>query len=127
MASIDGPVSCRAAAAHAVRLFRFGEASRSPLGFGWLGDDGALEPARPVELWITCRMTHVYALAALLGRPGATELVDHGVAALTGAFADREHGGWFPALDPASGAPTSEVDRKSTRLNSSHVKISNAV
>lgn len=109
MASIDSPAHRRALAEHAERLFRFGEASRTPLGFGWLGDDGALEPARPVELWITCRMTHVYALAALLGRPGATELVDHGVAALTGAFADREHGGWFPALDPASGAPTSEV------------------
>ena len=39
-------------------------------GSRWLDDDGAPELDRPVELWITCRMTHVYALGHLLGRPG---------------------------------------------------------
>ena len=50
---------------------------------------------RPVETWITCRMTHSFALGHLLGRPGAGAMVDHGLAALTGPLHDDEHGGWF--------------------------------
>ena len=68
-------------------------------GFGWLGDDGSLELDRPVELWITCRMTHVLALAALRGDATAAALVDEGVRALTGRLRDREHGGWFAAVE----------------------------
>jgi mannose/cellobiose epimerase-like protein (N-acyl-D-glucosamine 2-epimerase family) len=73
-------------------------AARSRLddgGFGYLGDDGRVLPGRPVEAWIVARMTHVFGLAQLLGRPGAEELVRHGVAALTdGPLHDAEHGGW---------------------------------
>ena len=77
-------------------LLRFAAGSRHPGGgFAWLGDDGTPDLDRPVELWITCRMTHVFALAHLLGRPGAGPLVDHGIAALGGRLADPEHGGWF--------------------------------
>jgi mannose/cellobiose epimerase-like protein (N-acyl-D-glucosamine 2-epimerase family) len=58
------------------RLLRFGLASQDPLGgFGWLNEDGTLDESHDVELWITCRMTHSYALASLMGRPGATALV----------------------------------------------------
>jgi mannose/cellobiose epimerase-like protein (N-acyl-D-glucosamine 2-epimerase family) len=60
---------------------------------------GRPELERPVELWITCRMTHVLALGHLLGRRGCGELVDHGVAALTGRFHDDRHGGWFATVD----------------------------
>ena len=64
------------------RLLDFGRASRlAEGGFGWLSTEGVVESHRPVELWITCRMTHVYALGHLLGRPDCTSLVDHGVAA----------------------------------------------
>ncbi|TQS44621.1 AGE family epimerase/isomerase [Cryptosporangium phraense] len=80
------------------RLFEFASRSAAPVGFGWLTDDGSLDQAHPLELWITCRMTHVFALAALLGRPGAAELVDHGLAALDGAFRDRENDGWFSSI-----------------------------
>lgn len=73
-------------------------ASRSRLddgGFGYLGDDGQVLPDRPVQTWIVARMTHVFGLAALLGRPGAAELCAHGVTALTeGPLRDAEHGGW---------------------------------
>jgi mannose/cellobiose epimerase-like protein (N-acyl-D-glucosamine 2-epimerase family) len=73
-------------------------AARSRLGdggFGYLGDDGEVLPGRPMETWIVARMTHVFGLAVLLGRPGAEELVRHGIAALTdGPLRDREHGGW---------------------------------
>jgi mannose/cellobiose epimerase-like protein (N-acyl-D-glucosamine 2-epimerase family) len=75
-----------------------GFAARSRLddgGFGYLGADGRVLPGRPVETWIVARMTHVFGLARLLGRPGAGELARHGVAALAdGPLHDREHGGW---------------------------------
>ena len=83
------------------RLLDFGRASRDPAGgFAWLDDEGAAEPDRPTELWITCRMTHVYALGHLMGRPGCGSLADHGVAALGGRFHDDEHGGWFAQVGP---------------------------
>jgi mannose/cellobiose epimerase-like protein (N-acyl-D-glucosamine 2-epimerase family) len=78
------------------RLLDFAERSRLPEGgFGYLGDDGRMLLDRPVETWIVARMTHVFGLARLIGRPGADELVRHGVAALTdGPLRDRQHGGW---------------------------------
>lgn len=83
------------------RLLDFAERSRLPGGgFGYLGDDGRVLPGRPLETWIVARMTHVFGLAALLGRPGADELVRHGVVALTeGPLRDAEHGGWRSATD----------------------------
>ncbi|KQW49208.1 N-acyl-D-glucosamine 2-epimerase [Nocardioides sp. Root1257] len=83
------------------RLLEFARASVHPDGgFAWLDDDGRPELERPVELWITCRMTHVFALAHLMGRPYAAELVDHGIAALAGRFRDPAHGGWYAAVGP---------------------------
>src|SRR4051812_41849427 len=78
------------------RLLDFAERSRLPEGgFGYLGDDGRVLPGRPVETWIVARMTHVFGLAQLLGRPGAAELCAHGVTALTeGPLHDAEHVGW---------------------------------
>ena len=82
------------------RLLAFARASRVDEGFGWLRDDGTLDDARATELYLTCRMTHVFALGDLLGRPGSGPLADHGVEALVGAFHDPEHGGWFSAVTP---------------------------
>ena len=83
------------------RLLTFGAASRDPRGgFGWLTEEGALDESHDVELWITCRMTHCFALATMMGRPGASELADHGIAALTGRLHDDENGGWFAAVGP---------------------------
>jgi len=83
------------------RLLDFAARSRLPEGgFGYLGDDGRVIAGRPVETWIVARMTHVFGLAHLLGRPGAEELVRHGLAALVdGPLHDRRHGGWFAATD----------------------------
>ena len=87
-------------AAETDRLLEFARASPHPAGgFAWLDDDGRPELDRPVELWISCRMTHVFALAHLMGRPYAAALVDHGIAALTGRLRDAEHGGWWAAVD----------------------------
>ncbi len=89
-------------------LLRFMAGAVRPEGFGWLSEDGTVDPDRPVELWITCRMTHVAALGLLAGEqpaPGGPtradlrKLVAHGVAALSGPLRDAEHGGWFAAVD----------------------------
>ena len=88
------------------RLLEFSRAARHPAGgFGWLDDAGRLDEDRRVELWVTCRMTHVFALGHLLGRPDCAELVDHGVRAIQGRFHDDQNSGWYAAVD-ASG-PTS--------------------
>ena len=89
-------------------LLRFLTGARHPLGFGYLRGDGTLDGTRPVELWITCRMTHVAALGLLAGEapaPGGPsaaelgELVAHGVASLLGPLRDPEQDGWFAAID----------------------------
>ena len=82
------------------RLLDFSRAARHPSGgFAWLDVSGRPALDRPVELWITCRMTHVFSLGHLLGRPGCGPLADHGLAALTGRFRDATNGGWYAAVD----------------------------
>ena len=64
------------------RLVQISIASAHPGGgFAWLDGDGKPELDRPVETWITTRMTHVLAVGSLLGIPGCGPLVDHGIAA----------------------------------------------
>jgi sulfoquinovose isomerase len=92
------------------RLLEFGRASRHPTaGFGWLGTDGEPDFDRPVELWVTCRMTHVYALARLMGRPWGAGLADHGMQALTEAFHDADDGGWYPTVSAGRPASTDKT------------------
>ncbi|TRW47284.1 AGE family epimerase/isomerase [Georgenia yuyongxinii] len=86
-------------------LLAFAAGARTPLGFGTLDTAGLVPEPRRAELWITCRMTHVFALGALRGRPGCAALADHGVTALATTFADAEHGGWFAAVEQADGGP----------------------
>lgn len=100
MTWLSGPAHARWLEHETDRLLAFGRTAALPAGgFARLDDDGRPAPG-PTELWITCRMTHVYALGTLLGRPGSARLVDHGVAALTGPFHDGAHGGWFTEVDP---------------------------
>jgi sulfoquinovose isomerase len=71
-------------AAERDRLFRFATASTHPAGgFAWLDDSGSPELDRPVEAWITARMTHVAGLELLLGREAVEPMLAHGVAAFT--------------------------------------------
>ena len=103
---LDRPAHARWLEAEADRLLDFSRASRHPAGgFAWLDVSGRPGLDRPVELWITCRMTHVFALGHLMGRPGSGALVDHGLRALTGRFRDHAHGGWYAAVD--ADGPTS--------------------
>ncbi|MCD4549805.1 AGE family epimerase/isomerase [Schaalia sp. lx-260] len=80
-------------------LTRFACASLRPSGFGYLMGDGTVNKKRPVELWITARMTHVFALASLCGIAGMSEFAEHGIRSLTTAFRDHENGGWFSAVE----------------------------
>ncbi|KFI61999.1 AGE family epimerase/isomerase [Bifidobacterium cuniculi] len=85
-------------------LIEFGRRFPSPDGSSyWLGDDGTPWADRNRATWITCRMTHVYSLATLLGVDGAAELVDAGLKGLRGALHDDENGGWYPEITPDGG------------------------
>jgi mannose/cellobiose epimerase-like protein (N-acyl-D-glucosamine 2-epimerase family) len=88
------------------RLLTFAALSRlDDGGFGYLGADGTVVPGRPVETWIVARMTHVFGLAHLLGRPDAADLARHGVEALTdGPLHDADHGGWRSSTEDDSKA-----------------------
>ena len=70
------------------RIFNFGKNAAVPTGFGWLGNSGQVRADMGTHLWITARMLHVYSVAASMGRPGAYQLVDHGIKALNGALRD---------------------------------------
>jgi len=84
--------------AEATRLIDFARGARVDGGFGWLDDRGRPEAGRPLQLWITTRMTHVHALGHLLGHPGSGALADYGLAAIRERFQDPEHGGWYPEV-----------------------------
>jgi sulfoquinovose isomerase len=47
----------------------------------------------------TSRMVHCFAIGHLLGRPGAADFVDHGMAALLHRHRDSAHGGYFWSFD----------------------------
>ncbi|GLY37372.1 N-acylglucosamine 2-epimerase [Amycolatopsis sp. NBRC 101858] len=93
---MDSPSSVPAwVRAEPARLLGFAARAAHPEGgFAWLDDAGQPVLDRPVETWITCRMTHVFALARLQGA-ATGEQVAHGVGALTGPLRDPDHGGWY--------------------------------
>jgi mannose/cellobiose epimerase-like protein (N-acyl-D-glucosamine 2-epimerase family) len=106
MGWLDTPAHARWLEVEGDRLLAFGRAARHPDGgFAWLDEAGQPVPDRPVELWVTARMTHVYSLGHLMGRPDCTALADHGVEALRGRFHDHVHGGWYARV--GSDGPTS--------------------
>lgn len=79
-------------------IVEFAKGSKVPTGFGYLDAKGGVDTSRPVELWITCRMTHVFSIASLMGDEEAAQLALHGVKALSTSFYDEEFGGWFAAI-----------------------------
>lgn len=89
------------------RLLAFARVAVHPLGFASLSRAGTHQEDADIETYVTCRMTHVFALAELQGHADAGELVDHGVGALTGPLRDGDHGGWF-AGRTADGDPIGE-------------------
>lgn len=119
-------------AAESVRLVDFARRSAHPDGgFGWLDADGRLDLDQPVQLWITCRMTHVFALAHLHGVPDVLELVEHGVEALRGGaarhcFVDRTHGGWFSSVGGAQSTAQVPTDTDKSAYDHAFVLLAAA-
>lgn len=62
----------------------------TPLPTGW-----PPAPAKATNLFQTTRMVHCFALAQLMGRPGAANLVDHGMRHLWEVHRDTRNGGYF--------------------------------
>ncbi len=88
------------------RLLDFGRRFPHPLGgSAWLDENGDPDLSRPSFTWITSRMTHVYSLGHLLGRPGSLELAAKGLAGLTGRLRDDANGGWFSGIDADGETP----------------------
>lgn len=82
-------------------LFAFGQNFPSPEGGAYyLGDDGTPCKDRPRETYITCRMAHVYSMAAFLGFESSEKLVDEALRGLCGELKDTKNGGWYPGVTP---------------------------
>jgi mannose/cellobiose epimerase-like protein (N-acyl-D-glucosamine 2-epimerase family) len=61
----------------------------APLPTGW-----PPAPAPTRNLFQTTRIVHCYSIAHLMGRPGASRMVDHGMDFLWNGHRDSEHGGY---------------------------------
>ncbi|WP_309617214.1 AGE family epimerase/isomerase, partial [Salinibacterium sp.] len=85
------------------RLLAFHESDidLSLVGFSPMDAHGRREDAANRELYATARLIHCFAIAHLMGRPGARQIAEHGLAALAGPFRDHAHGGWFATVSPA--------------------------
>jgi len=57
----------------------------------------AVNPVRGIHT--TARMVHCFAIGALLGRPGAEDIVDHGMDYLWNHHRDQQHGGYVWSLN----------------------------
>ncbi|MBQ1468811.1 MAG: AGE family epimerase/isomerase [Solobacterium sp.] len=80
-------------------LLDFGRKFPSPEGLSYyLGSDGEPIRERPRELWITCRMAHVYSLGEALEYPRCKELVDTAIHGIRKVLHDDQNGGYYPGI-----------------------------
>ncbi|MDO5726723.1 MAG: AGE family epimerase/isomerase [Bowdeniella nasicola] len=96
-------------------LLQWGAKARSRYGFAYLDANGTPLPSQGIQLWITCRMTHCFALAAKRHGANASEyreLATHGIACLNGVFHDERFGGYYSALDFHTGQPLGEGQKE---------------
>ena len=81
-------------------LFDFYQFSALNPGGGFFDIDTSGRPFGTVRhLHATTRMIHCFAIGSLLGRPGADEIVDHGMRYLWDRHRDRQYGGYLWSLD----------------------------
>ena len=86
--------------ANALLDFHEGQSIDPKGGFRDLDDNGRpLAASGPAafarQVQATARMVHCYAIARLMGRPGADAIVDHGMDFLWNAHRDSKNGGYF--------------------------------
>ena len=88
--------------AQAVRLLEFFSGAVNPAGgFFSLDTAGAPMPGPPLrQLHSTTRMVHCYSIATLMGRPGAANIVDHGLDYIWRGHRDARHGGYHWSIGP---------------------------
>ncbi|QPK94070.1 AGE family epimerase/isomerase [Actinomyces sp. zg-332] len=88
-------------------LFNFGISSKTYGGFGYLEENGQIDPEQNIQTYITCRMTHIYSMFIVDHQHEtqfakelevAKELATHGVKSLIESIQDHEHGGFFEAI-----------------------------
>ncbi|WP_175956589.1 AGE family epimerase/isomerase [Schaalia sp. Marseille-Q2122] len=90
-------------------LIDFARHGRTSYGFGWLDDEGHIDPSYGTRLWITGRMTHAFALGHLLGFADCLPYVRHGVdTLLNGPLYDAATRSWVSSVD-ADGTPDSQM------------------
>jgi mannose/cellobiose epimerase-like protein (N-acyl-D-glucosamine 2-epimerase family) len=79
-------------------------------GFFDLSRDGKpLNSDNPVRgIHASARMVHCFAIGDLLGRPGAADIVDHGMQFLWNRHRDETHGGYFWQVDDQGAADASK-------------------
>lgn len=98
-------------------LLEFARKAKQPLGFAYLDKHGEPDFSQPIQTWISCRMTHIYSIGALMGVEGCRELAAHGIRTLLDSLQDPQHGGFFEAVEHQPDAegravPTAEGERK---------------
>lgn len=77
-------------------------------GFHTMDDVGQPLPPAPGfdgcerQLHETTRMVHCFAIGKLIGRPNASDFIDHGMDFLWTRHRDREHGGYYWGVDDSS-------------------------
>ncbi|MFC5370730.1 AGE family epimerase/isomerase [Arcanobacterium bovis] len=89
-------------------LVDFARKSRVDVGFGTLDADGGIDAAAGAQLWINCRMTHVFCLAYMRGDDSARDYAKHGIRSLLTNFRDSEYDGFFSTISLESGDPLGE-------------------
>jgi len=68
-------------------------------GFAYLDHKGSPVPGQGAQLYLGARMIHCFSIAHLLGRPGAAEVVEHGLDFyLDGGGRDHEFGGFYATV-----------------------------
>jgi sulfoquinovose isomerase len=77
-------------------------------GFFELDSDGRPFNDSRRHLVTTTRMTHTFALAHLLGHPGAAPLADHGIRSLRSLHRDAIHGGYYWVAGKGDGTDRSK-------------------
>jgi sulfoquinovose isomerase len=90
-------------------------------GFYELGTDGSPTGETSRHLVWTTRLVYCYSLAHMLGRPGSSAVVDHGLRSLRDHFEDRQNGGHFWIVD-ADGP----VDSSKQAYGMAHVILAGA-
>ena len=114
-------------------LCDFAALSRVEAGFGYLGEAGEILENFGAQLWINCRMTHMFSLFHMAGinpgtpqAPSSADLAQHGLDALSKYFQDSKNGGWFSyietTLDPA-GNPRPNLDKGPRKESYAHAFV----